>query len=203
MNQSQTLAQRQSSSKPEMKITDNQKSGDILNEKNAVASAYGQIGKQPGVGNLQNKVKQAMRGTTSVPELIDQASMDYASASDGREGQVDEGDQPIFSINDKQIRHVTTLKRPTVMASNAASQNKLDQKTDMITSSSMTPLEEGMDSGQKSNNQLPSSILPTYHQSSEYALQNNRGTVAGLAASKHQSETRQDNDTVLLHNHLA
>ena len=52
--------------------------------------------------------------------------MDYASASDGREGQVDEGDQPIFSINDKQIRHVTTLKRPTVMASNAASQNKLD-----------------------------------------------------------------------------
>ena len=53
-------------------------------------------------------VEKALRGTTSVPELVHESNtvLDYENRPDGDESR---GDHPIFSINDKQIRHINTL----------------------------------------------------------------------------------------------
>ena len=75
-------------------------------------------------GDVQGRITAALQGTSSVPELIEQHSQDYDSMSGGA---VREADHPIFSINDKQIRHVNTLKGPTIMHTGTASDAKLEK----------------------------------------------------------------------------
>lgn len=52
-------------------------------------------------------VERALRGTISVPELIDKTVLDYDSKATAN---IKEEDYPIFSINDKTIRNISTLQ---------------------------------------------------------------------------------------------